>query len=139
MIDCMRTCFRKQPIDALYFESETVLKFYNLGARSPSVLFLVADHCELPLVAVILYSSTSSWVCFSGPHIPSTSRSHADHNLSLSCIYPQTYSLWQDIYLTVYIYFTVCGKTSTLPSSARYLLNCLWQNMFFTLCDRIAS
>ena len=32
MIDCLRTYVRKQPIIALYFESETVLKFYNLGA-----------------------------------------------------------------------------------------------------------
>ena len=30
MIGCLRTCVRKQPITALYFESETVLKFYNL-------------------------------------------------------------------------------------------------------------
>ena len=33
MIGCVRTCLRKQPIIGLYFESETVLKFYNsLGA-----------------------------------------------------------------------------------------------------------
>ena len=31
MIGCLRTRVRKQPIIALYFESETVLKFYNLG------------------------------------------------------------------------------------------------------------
>ena len=34
MIGCLRTRVRKQPIIALYFESETVLKFYNLEAIS---------------------------------------------------------------------------------------------------------
>ena len=34
MIGCLRTHVRKQPIVALYFEFETVLKFYNLKARS---------------------------------------------------------------------------------------------------------
>ena len=34
MIGCLWTRVRKQPIIALYFEFETVLKFYNLGARS---------------------------------------------------------------------------------------------------------
>ena len=34
MIGCLQTRVRKQPIIALYFESETVVKFYNLGARS---------------------------------------------------------------------------------------------------------
>ena len=33
MIGCLRTRVRKQPIIALYFESETVFKFYNLEAR----------------------------------------------------------------------------------------------------------
>ena len=33
MIGCLRTCVRKQPSIALYFESELVLKFYNLKAR----------------------------------------------------------------------------------------------------------
>ena len=33
MIGCLRTRVRKQPIIALYFEFETVLKFYNLEAR----------------------------------------------------------------------------------------------------------
>ena len=32
MIGCLRTRVRKQPIFALYFEFETVLKFYNLEA-----------------------------------------------------------------------------------------------------------
>ena len=33
MIGCLRTRVPTQPIIALYFESETVLKFYNLEAR----------------------------------------------------------------------------------------------------------
>ena len=33
MIGCLRTHVRKQPIIALYFEFETVLKFYNLETR----------------------------------------------------------------------------------------------------------
>ena len=33
MNGCLQTQVRKQPIIALYFESETVLKFYNLEAR----------------------------------------------------------------------------------------------------------
>ena len=37
MIGCLRTRVRKQPIIALYFESENVLKFYNLEARSSSI------------------------------------------------------------------------------------------------------
>ena len=32
MIGCLGTLVRKQPIIVLYFESETVLKFYNLVA-----------------------------------------------------------------------------------------------------------
>ena len=32
MIGCLRTRVRKQPIIALYFESEIELKFYNLEA-----------------------------------------------------------------------------------------------------------
>ena len=33
MIGCLRTRVRRPPIIALYFEFETVLKFYNLEAR----------------------------------------------------------------------------------------------------------
>ena len=33
MIGCLRTRICKQPIIALYFESENVLKLYNLEAR----------------------------------------------------------------------------------------------------------
>ena len=36
---CLLTHVRKQPIIALYFEFETVLKFYNLGARFGSKRF----------------------------------------------------------------------------------------------------
>ena len=32
MIGCLRTRVRKQPIIELYFEFETVLKIYDLGA-----------------------------------------------------------------------------------------------------------
>ena len=43
MIGCLWTHVRRQPITALYFESETVLKLYNLEARfanaiSPKIL-----------------------------------------------------------------------------------------------------
>ena len=41
MIGCLGTSVRKQPIIALYFESETVLKFYNLEARTNKVLVLI--------------------------------------------------------------------------------------------------
>ena len=44
MIGCLRTCVRKQPIIALYFESETVLRFYNHEARSPVPKLLPACH-----------------------------------------------------------------------------------------------
>ena len=37
MIGCLRTRVRRQPIIALYFEFETVLKFYNLEARTFAV------------------------------------------------------------------------------------------------------
>ena len=43
MIGCLRTRVRKQPIIALYFESEDALKFYNLEAwtRRHSIM----AHC----------------------------------------------------------------------------------------------
>ena len=37
MIGCLRTRVRKQPIIALYFESENEYKFDNLEARSPHI------------------------------------------------------------------------------------------------------
>ena len=43
MIGCLRTRVRKQPIIALYFESETVLKLYNLEA---GLSFSPACQCE---------------------------------------------------------------------------------------------
>ena len=39
MIGCLQTRVPKQPIIALYFESETVLNLFNLGARPRGVLF----------------------------------------------------------------------------------------------------
>ena len=52
MIGCLRTRVRKQPIIALYFESETVLKFYNLEAWyvGTSKLFQVSRSCDLRIV-----------------------------------------------------------------------------------------
>ena len=47
MIGCLRTRVRKQPIIALYFEFETVLRFYNLEAWfcDSFVSFLVSQPC----------------------------------------------------------------------------------------------
>ena len=44
MIGCMRTRVRKQSIIALYFEFETVLKFYNLDAWWDSIIIVLEDH-----------------------------------------------------------------------------------------------
>ena len=44
MIGCLRTRVRKQPIIALYFESENELKFYNLEARSQMSDFVPQDY-----------------------------------------------------------------------------------------------
>ena len=43
MIGCLRTRVRKQPIIALYFESENELELYNLKARSliPDGMFVI--------------------------------------------------------------------------------------------------
>ena len=48
MIGCLRTSVRKQPIIALYFEFETVLRFYNLKAWfcDSFVFFLVMQPCR---------------------------------------------------------------------------------------------
>ena len=54
MIGCLRTRVRKQPIIALYFESELVLKFYNLEASFP---FFVSS---LLIFCVLLYASIIS-------------------------------------------------------------------------------
>ena len=47
MIGCMRTRVRKQPIIALYFEPETVLKFYNTEAWDEYQNLVLAKvmHC----------------------------------------------------------------------------------------------
>ena len=42
MIGCLRTRVRNQPIIALYFESENVLKFYNLEASCLLVFKMIA-------------------------------------------------------------------------------------------------
>ena len=39
MIGCLPTRVHKQPIIALYFECETGLKFYNLGALAPEDMY----------------------------------------------------------------------------------------------------
>ena len=41
MIGCLPTRVRKQPIIALYFELETILKFYNLEARTDILLYFI--------------------------------------------------------------------------------------------------
>ena len=45
MIGRLGTCVRKQPIIALYFESENELKLYKLEARSS--IFQVESGCDL--------------------------------------------------------------------------------------------
>ena len=51
MLGCLRTRVCKQPIIALYFESETVLKFYNLKAHVFSEHFpKVANNYSLYLL-----------------------------------------------------------------------------------------
>ena len=52
MIGCLRTRVRKQPIVVLYFEFETVLKFYNLETRT----FRQSITCSVN--ALIIYSLT---------------------------------------------------------------------------------
>ena len=47
MIDCLWTRVRKQPIIALYFESENKLKFYNLEAWSFTSYLLTVLTCDL--------------------------------------------------------------------------------------------
>ena len=51
MIGCLRTRVRKQPIIALYFESETVLKFYNLESSTIKAVWiqcLAQEHNTVP-------------------------------------------------------------------------------------------
>ena len=54
MIGCLRTCVRKQPIIALYFEFETVLKFYNLGGMN-----ILRIECVPNLFGIIKYFEKS--------------------------------------------------------------------------------
>ena len=44
MIGCLRTRIRKQPIIALYFEFEIVLKFYNLEAWIYTIIRTVNSY-----------------------------------------------------------------------------------------------
>ena len=44
MIGCLRTRVRKQPIIALYFESETVVKFYNFEALCLFGIKVQSEH-----------------------------------------------------------------------------------------------
>ena len=54
MIVCLRTRVRKQSIFALYFEFETVLKFYNLGALPRGYkTFSVLNIMSLKLIMLI--------------------------------------------------------------------------------------
>ena len=60
MIGCLRTRFRKQPIIALYFESETAIKvsrgakFYNLEA------WLLYFNCLSDALLLLVFCDTSS-------------------------------------------------------------------------------
>ena len=47
MIGCMRTRVRKQPIIALYFEFETVPKFYNLEAWMEYIMIESPNAADL--------------------------------------------------------------------------------------------
>ena len=61
MIGCLRTRVRKQPIIALYFESETVLKFYNLESRVFTlhiVLLVLTCHGSIMFHARITFGHT---------------------------------------------------------------------------------
>ena len=60
MIGCLRTCVRKQPIIALYFEFETVLMFYNLKARTPGRG--VAIYMRQYIGGVYLLSKLDQWL-----------------------------------------------------------------------------
>ena len=62
MIGCLRTRVRKQPIIALYFEPETVLKFYNIGAQ-----VLSAFECSFSLHSITGNAGSKSQL--SGIHI----------------------------------------------------------------------
>ena len=61
MIGCLWTRARKQPIVALYFESETVLKFYNLETRFLYFSCLLDAWCHVAVIAVCLFHE-ALWV-----------------------------------------------------------------------------
>ena len=53
MIGCLQTLVRKQPIIALYFESENELKFYSLEARNKTDFLLnSAEHEMYPVLNI---------------------------------------------------------------------------------------
>ena len=53
MVGCLRTRVHKQSIIALYFESETELKFYNLEAWLQKFYFkLKFQDCNLDLIVI---------------------------------------------------------------------------------------
>ena len=59
MIGCLWTHVRKQPIIALYFESETVLKLYNLEARPhQKAADLEIQNFEKVMHSVSVWSNT---------------------------------------------------------------------------------
>ena len=55
MIGCLRTRARKQPIIALYFESENELKFYNLEAMGMILELTVKSILCTINLAIVLY------------------------------------------------------------------------------------
>ena len=66
MIGCLRTRVRKQPIIALYFESENELKLYNLEARDD--IFLHRRSCMSAHVLLNLlneFGQASHFISFS--------------------------------------------------------------------------
>ena len=57
MIGCLRTRVRKEPIIALYFESENELKFYNLEA------WLLIFNCVIAVMWLFLLRVSSLQCC----------------------------------------------------------------------------
>ena len=49
MIGCLWTCVHKQPIVALYYDSETILKFYNFEASS-----LVSEFSNMTKIEIVV-------------------------------------------------------------------------------------
>ena len=100
MIGCLQTCVCKQPIIALYFESETVLKFYNLKAWTAGQMF-------------IMYQS--GWCCVSVGHL------HLwKHVFSTSFIFVDCGSLEEPLLGFVNVKETTFNSTATYTCSAGY-------------------